>query len=525
MQFTVYNLSIVIKTADKTLQDIIYHFLRMFYELKVVEYVKKSYYSKNDPQSESNQYVTYASVIKQNNEFYLHRRQYMHLVDFVSKYYPIYINKFNAIKENNVSYNVNIFTDYTIAPLNLNVKKEWKLYDYQQEIHDYILQSKCKSNLIPIQTGKGKTVTSLFTAASLNKRLAIIILPTYIDKWVEDINKIYHINPQQIMVVQGSKNVAGLIELGQEGQYNYPITIISLTTFKQWINLYETDTEYALDFYGIKPIDLFPILNIGTLIIDETHQHFHGLYKILLHTNVQKHIGLSATLLSEEEVTRRAQNVVYPPNCRYEEQDYDRYCDIYPISYNINEKTLKRLRFSYRGSNVYSHTAFEQSIIRYKDIKNSYFELIREIIEDYYISEYMAGDKLMIFVATIDMATELVRYLKGIYGSAYSIERYCEEDPYENVIEPDIRVSTHQSAGTAIDIPGLRVVIQTVSIASSTPNLQNLGRLRKLKDRDVKYCYLYSNSVPQHRSHHNKRMELFKPRAKSIILRRASGYL
>jgi superfamily II DNA or RNA helicase len=493
----------------------------MFYEIKPNEFTKKPFYIKNTTDSNLEQYIAYASIIKENNEFYLHRRQYMHLVDFVSKYYPIHINKFNALKEGNITNNVSIYTDYIVAPLNLTTKKEWTLYDYQQRIHDYIIESKCKSNLIPIQTGKGKTVTSLFTAATINKRLAIIILPTYIDKWVEDINKIYHIKPEEIMVVQGSKNLAALIELGQEGQYNQPITIISLTTFKQWINLYETDTDYALSFFGIKPIDLFPTLNIGTLIIDETHQHFHGLYKILLHTNVQKHIGLSATLMSEEEVTKRAHNVVYPSNCRYEEEEYDRYCDIYPISYNISENTLRQLRFAYRGRNAYSHAAFEQSIIKNKNIKKSYFELIQEIIEDYYIAEYMPGDKLMIFVATIEMATELVKYLKSVYVSAYSIERYCEEDPYENVIEPDIRVTTHQSAGTAIDIPNLRVVIQTVSIVSPTPNLQNLGRLRKLKDRDVKYCYLYSANVPQHRYHHNKRLEIFKPRAKNIIYRRA----
>jgi superfamily II DNA or RNA helicase len=497
----------------------------MFYEVKVNEYNNKSYYNKNNTEATTEQYVVYASVIKQTYEFYLHRRQYVHLVDFVSKFYPAQLERFNVLKQGLVDENVNVFTNYEVSPLNLNVKKEWKLYDYQQSIHDYILESKCKSNLIPIQTGKGKTVTSLVTAASLNKRLSIIILPTYISKWVEDITKIYDVKPDDVMVVQGSKNVSALIELGQEGQYKCPITIISLTTFKQWISLYESDTEYALDLYGVKPVDLFPILNIGTLIIDETHQHFHGLYKILLHTNVQKHIGLSATLISEEEVAKRVHNVVYPSSCRYEEQAYDRYCDIYPISYNITESTMKHLRFAYRGSNVYSHTAFEQSISKNKNIKKSYFELIQEIIEDYYIADYMAGDKLMIFVATIDMATDFVRYLKSVYVSAYSIERYCEDDPYENVIEPDIRVSTHQSAGTAIDIPNLRVVIQTVSISSPTPNLQNLGRLRKLKDRDVKYCYLYSNNVPQHRSHHNKRIELFKPKAKSIIFRRARCYL
>ncbi len=32
--------------------------------------------------------------------------------------------------------------------------------------------------------------------------------------------------------------------------------------------------------YDCKPINFFPILNIGVLLIDETHQHFHAIFKI-----------------------------------------------------------------------------------------------------------------------------------------------------------------------------------------------------------------------------------------------------
>ena len=72
-----------------------------------------------------------------------------------------------------------------------------------------------------------------------------------------------------------------------------------------------------------------------------------------------------------------------------------------------------------------------------------------------------------------------------------------------------------------MDIPNLRVVIQTVSVSSIQANIQNFGRLRKLKDRDTKYCYLYCNNIPKQKDYHMRRVELFRDRAASIVYRQS----
>ena len=119
----------------------------------------------------------------------------------------------------------------------------------------------------------------------------------------------------------------------------------------------------------------------------------------------------------------------------------------------------------------------------------------------------------MIFVSTVQLATLLTEELQKSYSSEYMVARYCEDDPYENLLESDIIVSTNLSAGTGVDIPNLRVAIQTVSISSQVMNLQSLGRLRKLPGKDVRFCYIYSGNIAKQVEYHKRRIELFKERA------------
>ena len=88
--------------------------------------------------------------------------------------------------------------------------------------------------------------------------------------------------------------------------------------------------------------------------------------------------------------------------------------------------------------------------------------------------------------------------------------RYVEDDPYEHVIESDIRVSTLGSSGTAIDIPGLRCVILTISVRSIQSNEQVMGRLRKLPDRDVKFYAWNAANVPKQVEYQKQRIELLR---------------
>ncbi len=88
--------------------------------------------------------------------------------------------------------------------------------------------------------------------------------------------------------------------------------------------------------------------------------------------------------------------------------------------------------------------------------------------------------------------------------------RYVEDDPYDNVMNADISVSTIGSAGTGLDIPDLTTVILTVAINSSPSNIQGVGRLRQLKDKKTKFIYLTCSDIPKHREYHERKKVLLK---------------
>lgn len=365
------------------------------------------------------------------------------------------------------------------------------------------------------------TFISLYTIGQINERLGVVILPQYIDKWISDIATIHEAKQSDVMVIQGSKALAALIELAKSDSLESNYYIFSTRTMQDYIALYEEDPQLCIDMYGCAPIDLFPLLGIGVMLIDETHQHYHAIFKIIIYTNVKFHIGLSATLMSDDKFITKMHKVVYPNKCIYEGEKLDRYIDVYAISYTISEQFIRKIKTKNYGSNNYSHTAFEQSITRNNDLLQRYIKLIKANIEDYYIEDYQDQDKIIIFVSTVLMATKLCEALSDFYPE-FKVKRYCEEDSYEDMLSGDIIVSTPISAGTALDIPKLRVIIQTVSISSAPTNIQILGRLRKLPDRDVKFCYIYANNINKQREYHHKRVELFRPRVANIAMRQSS---
>jgi hypothetical protein len=367
------------------------------------------------------------------------------------------------------------------------------------------------------------TFVALYALAQIKMRIAIVILPTYVEKWIIDITKTHEALISEVMVVQGSKALKALITMAQEGTLTSKYFIFSSRTMQEYISNYEADPEQSVAIYGIHPIELFPLLQVGSLLIDETHQHFHAIFKILLHANVKLQLGLSATLISDDSVVTNVHKVVYPPKTIYDAGGLDRYTDAYALAYYIPPDLIRKIRTSNFGSNSYSHTAFEQSVMKLPPMLKFYTSLIDNTMKDFYIEKYEDKDKCLIFVATVKMATLLTERYKALYPEKI-VNRYCEDDPFEHILEGEIVVSTVISAGTAVDIPHLRVVIQTVSISSSVANIQTLGRLRKLKDgKDTRFCYLYAENVPKQKQYHFKRLDLFRDRVSSHRSFRARG--
>lgn len=390
-----------------------------------------------------------------------------------------------------------------------------KLRDYQVPVVDYVIDyEQNRSKLVTIRTGTGKGTVALTAISMLGFRTLIIIKPMYIEKWFKEILEVMNLKAKDLLVVQGGDQLRGLFEMAYNGTLHAKIIILSNKTYQNYLKAFETD-PFSAEFlsYDCHPDEMYTLLGVSCRLIDEVHQDFHLNFKADLYTHCEMSISLSASLLHHNPFMEKMYEVAYPKQYRHDQLAHENYLKVYPVSYSF--KNTAPLRTTEYGQTNYSHVAFEKSIMKNKSLMDAYVRMIKHWIEIGFIKNYQRKDKLLIFAASIAMCTELTRRLKGMYPN-FDVRRYVEDDPFDNIINAEMCVTTILSGGTAIDIPNLRTVILTINIDSAQSNIQSSGRLRKLPDRDVKFFYLYCDQITKHKDYHQRRKELLKDRVASI---------
>ena len=501
LEITFYNLSVKIHTVDIALQRHIRSFLEKYYTVVPM--------GNGGPNRQPNADKIFASEIKNRGIWFLHNNQFIHFYH--------YLKEINYDLKDVTTSNCK---EYDTPSTEIAIREGWNLRERQIPAAEFLLNNPVKSKLLPLVMGAGKTLVASYCLSKIQKKFGVVILSRFVDKWLSDIQEIIDCKIEDILVIRGSKHLSALIKQSKEGVLPTKFFIFGSETLQAYISSYQENPEVTVDIYGCAPIDLFPLLGINTMLNDESHMSFHSLFKIIIHTNVKFHLGLSATMISEEAVVRRVHKVVYPLDCIYGDDMLEKYIDVYPTVYYMPESAKRFVKTTSFGSTNYSHTAFEKSIMKRRDLTDRYTKIICASVDDYYINDYKDKDKCIIFVATINFANHLVKAIAEKYTSKV-VKRYCEDDPYEDLMAGEIVVTTIMSAGTGVDIPALRTAVQTVSVSSPASNLQSMGRLRELKDRDVKFCYLYCDNLNKQKAYHMRRLELFRPRVASINLRKS----
>ena len=153
--------------------------------------------------------------------------------------------------------------------------------------------------------------------------------------------------------------------------------------------------------------------------------------------------------------------------------------------------------------------------MRHPNTLKQYLNMVKFIVDAEYIKDKTINGKLAIFFSTVNMCLVAVDFFKQQYPDL-DVRKYTAEDPYENVIDPDIRITTILSTGTAVDIPNLVMVLNTINIFSGQANIQTLGRLRKIDNKELKYIYIYCQQIAKHNQYHRHRRITISPYALSI---------
>jgi superfamily II DNA or RNA helicase len=411
--------------------------------------------------------------------------------------------------------------------VNLKMKSHFKPRDYQEPIIEYFESAKStrginkgnliKQNFIGIQTGEGKTLTSSFCAVKYGKRILICVRPLFMKKWAQDIFEIFKVKKEETISVQGGDQLKGLISIAKEPAFKkVKIILLSLPTLRNWFTSYETlGSKEIKEHYGIEPDEFYEHMGVGLRLIDEVHIDFHFNFLHDLYTNVEKTISLSATLLNLNKFMESMYQIAYPKEERYNGGALKKYTRAFAVMYNIQYQ--RRINTTEWGSNMYSHIAFEKSIMNKKNgtLGNNYCGMIVDILGIKFLPTFKKGNKAVIYAASKKMCSYIADFIKRELPD-YDVRRYIEGDPYENLLEADIRVTTLQSGGTGHDIKGLTDVILTNCIQSIQQNIQVLGRLREIPDGETRFYYLTCYTIPKQMQYHQQKMVMLRQRAKSI---------
>lgn len=395
--------------------------------------------------------------------------------------------------------------------IEISLNEGWTPRPIQVPIIEYFLTNDFYNKFLPLETGGGKTFSAIATVVKMRKRALLVLKGAFIEKWISDIQQITDTKPEEIMLIQGTPSLHKYIKLVLSGKDEYiKFVIISNRTYVNYINSYNEDNSSFL----VSPDELCETLGTGVKIIDEVHLDFFATYKIELYTNCPKTIALSATLLDKDAFITRMYNTVYPPDTRYIPEVPKRYINTVALDYEIE----RGVHYNCSLDGMYSHHEFEKSVLRNKQFKEDYFNMINVILKKEYLEGKENGEKALIFVISIDMATKLTEYITKIIPEV-KVGRYIAVDDYTEMLDLDIIISTPQNLGTGIDIPNLKLTIQTVNVDSVKTNLQSFGRLRDRNGKPTKFYYLYCPQIIKHKLFHRNRTEILKGRSATFVHR------
>lgn len=363
------------------------------------------------------------------------------------------------------------------------------------------------------------TVTICGTIAENSERAVVCVLPKYLSKWQIDLQANLDISPKQIMPVEKTSQLKGLIHIAKEqgSKKLPPLIVLTMTTIRAFIDDYEADPVGCVQDYGCAPWELWKFIGAGVVGIDEAHEHLYSVFKIAMFLHGPRFIALSGTMRTEDDFQEKVQQTIFPRFKRYLEVKMEKYIDVEFIGYHFTRDLLWKIQYKAFGRPEYSHAVLEKSIIRYARLLNGYIEMVTQILDWDYLKRKQNGDKAIIYVATVDMADKFILALTTRYPDL-KVNRYCaaQGDKYEDLLASDISVSTLQSSGTAVDIPGLICNVCTTMVNSSKANIQVLGRLRKLGDKKVTLYMPFCKDIPTHFKYTQFRYELFADITKSI---------
>lgn len=375
------------------------------------------------------------------------------------------------------------------------------------------------TKVICVEPGGGKTYILNQALVEISRRLGMVIKAQYLPKWEEDISKAHHVQEGDIAIIKGSVELIKLMNDALTGRLTAKYILISNSTYRPYLDLWETTNGGEMFPYPLAPHELWGVLGCEVLAIDEGHQDFHFNHRCIVYSHVPKLVVLSGTIDPDNEFKHAVTRITFPPEVRFILPPIPPYLKITAYTYSFRDRN--KIKWNNRGRPDYSQIALEKSLLGNKPLLAAYTQMIVNLVKDRHGKIWKHGRVGLVFAATKLMCTHLHKHVAKAYPDR-RVLRFIGGDPYSNLSNADILISTTKSCGTAKDIPGLAYVIMTEAIGDTQANGQHVKRLRKPDDGPdyftPEFLYFLCEDIQQHAVYHRKKKEVFSKIALSHLV-------
>lgn len=386
--------------------------------------------------------------------------------------------------------------DYALDKIDVKMKPQF----HDQE-HQIKLIEKCSDPTpgmkgLAMQTGKGKTYSAIKSWVNLGYR-GLVIVNGLVDQWIKSILEFTDIDKSMVYKLQEFNSLA---LLAQNPKFRPHIFVASLKTLQLFSN---GDENYEVLPWNYQ--EFLREYSIGVKIVDECHQSFHATVCMDLLSNVPYNMYCSATFMQTSKQARRIFDKVYPKSMQFGIDAYDKYVQVH--WYNFAGEVLEKRCTKSRG---YNHNKYEKELMIGERKFNTHVnELIAPMINQYFVNRYKPGFRALIFCSGLDFVDALTTKLAKLYPQ-FKVVSYVGGNEMSILDKADIIVSTIGKSSTGLDVKGLILAINTVSLKTPLLTSQMLGRLRKRDDVELIYVDRCDVNIPAHIRHAEERKMLLK---------------
>lgn len=385
---------------------------------------------------------------------------------------------------------------YPVRKIKVKMNPKWHDKPHQVEAIQYLSDTSTPRRGLSLQPGAGKTYSSTKALVNIGD-VGIIIVAGLVEQWIKSIREQTNAGDEVYLLKEYSS-----LEMLMGSDWKPSIFVASLATMRLYSQQRGNYADLPLTFP-----QFFAHYGIGTKIMDEVHRDFHATTMMDLLLNVPNNIYLTATFTQSGREARKIFDKIYPSSMRFGEDRYKKYVTAY--MYGFHGQVMERRVVRSRG---YSQPRYEHEwISRVTKFKYLMDTVVKPIVNMHFLNVRKPGQKMLIFVQTLEMVEKLKQELKKVFPKLV-IKEYVAGSPQSHIGDGvDIIITVPQRGGTGLDIKNLKTAYNMISTKAPTAIEQWLGRLRELKDGEsLIYVDQYDINLQSHLRHVAERREILK---------------